>query len=58
MVVLGVFFLALGMLVQLLSEQADEDDPQGEHGARFGSDPKTPALVRASGRRQKRSRLQ
>jgi hypothetical protein len=51
MVVLGVFFLALGMLVQLLSEQADEDDPQGEHGARFGSDPKTPALVRASRRR-------
>jgi hypothetical protein len=27
MVILGVFCLALGMLVHLLSEQADEDDP-------------------------------
>ena len=26
MVILGVFFLALGMLVQLLSEQVEEDD--------------------------------
>ena len=30
MVILGVFFLALGMLVHLLSEQVDEDD----HAAR------------------------
>ena len=27
MVILGVFLLALGMLVQLLSEQVVEDDP-------------------------------
>ena len=46
MVILGVFFLALGMLVHLLSEQVDEDDHAAF--ARFGSDPKTPALMRGS----------
>jgi hypothetical protein len=60
MVILGVFFLALGMLVHLLGEQVDEDDhaaqafrPVRIRSKNPCSDPKTPALVRRSGRRLK-----
>ena len=53
MVILGVFFLALGMLVHLLSEQVDEDDHAARTWCPVRIRSKNPALVRGSRQRLK-----